>query len=161
MIRGDRRTRFGGVAQLATLLAGCGGRGSTATSEPAGASLSVAATAGKALFFDKILSVSGQQSCGTCHVPSRTYTGDPASDQGLPVPLDGAAMDLPGLPYTPPASAAGQSPTLPLDEINVVVASLSTLTDGYNSKNPAAYGQQTQCLNAAAAGAATSGTTGP
>ena len=77
---------------------------------------SAAAVAGKAIFFDKSLSASGKQACGTCHVPSRAYTGDPATDNGLPVPIGGAKMDqlgfrnAPSLVYasfTPPFSLSG------------------------------------------------------
>lgn len=61
----------------------------------------MAAAAGKALFNDKSLSASGKQSCATCHVAARAFTADPATDQGLPVPLGGPNMDVPGFRNTP------------------------------------------------------------
>jgi cytochrome c peroxidase len=39
------------------------------------------------------------------------------------------------------------------DEINLIVVFLCTLTDGYDPKNPSAYGGQAQCQQAAAAAA--------
>ena len=87
---------------------------SSATAPASGESL--AAQAGKVLFFDTSLSASGKQSCGTCHVPSRAYTADPATDDGLPVPLGGRNMDQTGFrnapslmyaSYTPPFSMTG------------------------------------------------------
>jgi cytochrome c peroxidase len=75
----------------------------------------VAATAGKALFNDKSLSVSGKQSCATCHVASRAFTGDPATDQGLPVPLGGPNMDIPGFRNAPSLMYASLTPPFFLD----------------------------------------------
>jgi cytochrome c peroxidase len=111
---------------LASILAACSGGQKGASAEAGGAtppappSLSARATAGKALFFDASLSASGKQSCGTCHVPARAFSADPAIDRGLPVPLGGPNMDLPGfrntpslmyLAFTPPFSLAGGKPT--------------------------------------------------
>jgi cytochrome c peroxidase len=90
----------GALLFYATLLAACGGGGSP-TQAPAPKPLSDAAVAGEALFNDKSLSASGQQSCGTCHVKSRAFTGDPATDRGLPVPLGGPNMDRPGFRNAP------------------------------------------------------------
>ena len=63
-----------------------GSTGSTggASGTSGDSTLSLAAAAGEALFNDKSLSVSGKQSCATCHVAARAFTGDPATDQGLP-----------------------------------------------------------------------------
>jgi cytochrome c peroxidase len=120
-----RRASWSGGVALGVLLNGvlaaCGGgsdEGSTTPPTPAG--LSSRAVAGKALFFDKSLSASGEQACGTCHVPARAFSADPATDHGLPVPLGGRNMDLPGfrnapsLMYaalTPPFSLPGGTPT--------------------------------------------------
>jgi cytochrome c peroxidase len=96
-------------------LAGCGGS-SSASSTTSQTTQSLAAVAGKAIFFDTSLSASGKQACGTCHVPSRAYTGDPTTDHGLPVPLGGANMDQTGFrnapslmyaSFTPPFSLSG------------------------------------------------------
>jgi cytochrome c peroxidase len=105
------------AALAAGTLAGCGsgdGPVSTAGAAPAPAGLSLAATAGKALFFDKSLSPSGQQSCGTCHVPSRAFTADPATDHGLPVALGGPNMDQPGFRNAPSLMYASFTPPFSL-----------------------------------------------
>ena len=107
--------------------AGAGGGGSGSGSGASGDSnaggaggddsgLSVAAVAGKALFNDKSLSVSGQQSCATCHVASRAFTADPVIDHGLPVPLGGPNMDIPGFRNTPSLLYASFTPGFSLDD---------------------------------------------
>ncbi|MBS0579692.1 MAG: diacylglycerol kinase [Proteobacteria bacterium] len=92
----------------AVLLAGCGGEGPSAA--PPAAGLSAQAQAGRALFFDRTLSASGAQSCATCHVPGRAFTADPATDRGLPVPLGGRGMDLPGFRNAPSLVYAALTP---------------------------------------------------
>ncbi|MGH8261460.1 MAG: cytochrome-c peroxidase, partial [Steroidobacteraceae bacterium] len=77
--------------------------------------LSAAAAAGEALFFDTSLSASGRQSCATCHVPARAFTADPATDDGLPVPLGGAQMDLPGFRNAPSLAYASFTPALAIE----------------------------------------------
>jgi cytochrome c peroxidase len=119
MLREGRILAAGGL--LSALLAACGGGSNGGGgSAPAPPALSAAATAGKAIFFDTSLSASGKQACGTCHVPTRAFTGDPATDHGLPTPLGGRNMDLPGfrnapsLMYsalTPPFSLVAGTPT--------------------------------------------------
>jgi cytochrome c peroxidase len=102
---------------LAAALSGCGGgAGETALnpSNAAPASPSAAAAAGKALFFDKTLSASGRQSCGTCHVPSRAFSADPATDHGLPVPLGGPNMDQTGFRNAPSLMYASFTPRFSL-----------------------------------------------
>ena len=78
-------------ALIAAVLGGRGGAdesaGAGGTPQPPG--LSAMAAAGRALFADKRLSVSGQQSCGTCHVPSRAFTG------GAAPTLDAREIDQP------------------------------------------------------------------
>jgi cytochrome c peroxidase len=102
-------------AVLAAALSGCGGGpGETASNPAAPASPSAAAAAGKALFFDKTLSASGRQSCGTCHVPSRAFTADPATDHGLPVPLGGPNMDQTGFRNAPSLMYASFTPPFSL-----------------------------------------------
>ena len=102
--------RIAGCAGLlcVALLAGCGSEGPGAP--PPATGLSAKAQAGKALFFDKSLSASGAQSCGTCHVPSRAFTADPATDHDLPVPLGGRNMDLPGFRNAPSLLYASLTP---------------------------------------------------
>src|SRR5579883_2634068 len=104
-------------ALLGTLSA-CGGSGGsgggTASPPSAPPSSSALAQAGKALFFDKSLSASGQQSCGTCHVPTRAFTADPSTDHGLPVPLGGIHMDQTGFRNTPSLMYASFTPPFSL-----------------------------------------------
>jgi cytochrome c peroxidase len=102
-------------------LPGCGGGGSE-SSAPSGSATAapptptLAAVAGKALFFDKSLSVSGQQSCGTCHVPSHAFSADPATDHGLPVPLGGPKMDQTGFRNAPSLMYASFTPPFSLSD---------------------------------------------
>jgi len=88
------------------------------------ASLSALVAAGQALFTDTSLSASSRQSCATCHVPSRAYTADPATDHGLPVPLGGAKMDLPGFRNAPSLDYACYTPAF-------FIASGNTPTGGF------------------------------
>src|SRR4051794_12430143 len=99
------------IVVLATLSACGGGSSSSDTSAaPTVQPLSAAAIAGEALFHDKSLSASGQQSCATCHVKSRAFTSDPAVDNGLPVSLGGHNMDEPGFRNTPSIMYAAFTP---------------------------------------------------
>jgi cytochrome c peroxidase len=86
------------VLGVSVVLGGCGGGGGSGASGSGGigdsgggassggtgdsddSDLSLAALAGKALFNDKSLSVSGKQSCATCHVAALAFTADPATD---------------------------------------------------------------------------------
>src|SRR5712671_4239386 len=72
------------VVATATLTACGGGSSSESPSAPTVQAMSAAAVAGEALFNDKSLSASGQQSCATCHVESRAFTADPAGPGGNP-----------------------------------------------------------------------------
>ena len=58
------------------------------------------------LFSDPKLSVSGKQTCTTCHVPSNAY----ASTDRLSVPLGGPGMNLPGLRNAPSLVYASLTP---------------------------------------------------
>jgi cytochrome c peroxidase len=121
----SRETAGAVAAWLALLctLPGCGGGGGNdggGGSSPPAPSPSAKAVAGKALFFDTTLSASGKQACGTCHVPAYAFAAAPATDKGLPVPLGGPNMDLPGFRnapslmyamFTPPFSLVGGTPT--------------------------------------------------
>src|SRR5581483_6615582 len=94
---------------------GSGNSGTSGTGEVSGAApSSLAAAAGEAIFFDKSLSASGVQSCGTCHVPTHAFAGDPATDHGLPVPLGGPHMDQTGLRNTPSLMYASLTPPFSL-----------------------------------------------
>jgi cytochrome c peroxidase len=70
--------------------------------------------AGKAIFFDTSLSASGVQACGTCHVPTRAFTADPATDHNLPVPLGGPKMDQTGFRNAPSLMYASFTPPFSL-----------------------------------------------
>src|SRR5882724_808005 len=104
------------VAAMATLSACGGGSSSADVPPPTVQPLSAAAVAGEALFNDKSLSASGQQSCATCHVKSRAFTADPAVDKGLPVPLGGPNMDEPGLRNAPSLMYAAFTPAFSIDD---------------------------------------------
>jgi len=104
------------AAAMATLSACGGGSSSADVPPPAVQPLSAAAVAGEALFNDKSLSASGQQSCGTCHVKSRAFTADPAVDKGLPVPLGGPNMDEPGFRNAPSLMYAVFTPAFSIDD---------------------------------------------
>jgi len=145
--RSDGLRRVLGLVVLMGLLAGCGG-GSTGgaatvaapnsssaavtTSAPTigcwsaaqAASAPALVAAGQALFFDTSLSASGRQACATCHVPSRAYTGDPATNDGLPVPVGGANLDLPGFRNAPSLDYACYTPAF-------LIASGNTPTGGF------------------------------
>ena len=72
--------------------------------------------AGDALFHDKSLSASGQQSCATCHVKERAFAGDPAVDNGLPVSLGGRNMDKPGFRNAPSLMYAVFTPVFSIQD---------------------------------------------
>src|SRR6185312_225354 len=95
---------------ISTVLTACGCDGGSAASSsdpPPSAlasSLSAAALLGQKIFSDTALSVSGRQSCATCHVAQYAFTADPTlagPDHGLPVALGGPDMDQPGVRNTP------------------------------------------------------------
>jgi cytochrome c peroxidase len=100
-------------------LAACGGGGmATESSGTAPPSLSAAALLGQKIFSDKTLSVSGQQSCATCHVATYAFAGDPSPngpDHGSPVPLGGPSMNLPGFRNSPSLMYASFTPTFYFD----------------------------------------------
>jgi len=112
MVSKNNKTRASalGLVLVASLtLSACGGSSETPAA-PTVQAMSDAAVAGEALFNDKSLSASGQQSCGTCHVKSRAFTADPAVDKGLPVPLGGVDMDEPGFRNAPSLMYAAFTP---------------------------------------------------
>lgn len=95
---------------LVGTLAACGGSGDSASGGDSGSggattpALSAAAELGEKIFADKTLSVSGQQSCASCHVAQFAFAADTSAtgpDHGSPVPLGGPAMDMPGFRNTP------------------------------------------------------------
>jgi cytochrome c peroxidase len=103
------------LAMAIAVSSSCGGGGaSDNTSTLAPAPPSAAAVAGKAIFFDTGLSVSGVQACGTCHVPSLAYTGDATTDHGLPVALGGPNMDQTGFRNAPSLMYASFTPPFSL-----------------------------------------------
>src|SRR5258708_1438849 len=119
MVSKSNKTRVYALAPVVVAtatLAACGGGGSSeSASAPTVQAMSAAAVAGEALFKDKSLSASGQQSCSTCHVESRAFTGDPAVDKGLPVPLGGANIAEPGFRNAPSLMYAAFTPRFSID----------------------------------------------
>jgi cytochrome c peroxidase len=98
----------------------CGGGGIAAESSSGSATpaMSAAAQLGQKIFVDETLSVSGKQSCATCHVAAYAFAGDPSSngpDHGSPVPLGGPNMDLSGFRNSPSLMYASYTPTFYFD----------------------------------------------
>jgi cytochrome c peroxidase len=126
-VRGLRPPLSGGIggspwllamAAVFATLSACGGGSSAdnASPPPTVQALSASAVAGEALFHDKSLSASGQQSCSTCHVKSHAFAGDPAVDNGLPVPLGGRNMDEPGFRNAPSLMYAAFTPAFSIED---------------------------------------------
>jgi cytochrome c peroxidase len=109
------RVRCWIVLISAGALSACGADNSAGGPDSA-APATPAALAGKAIFFDKSLSASGLQSCGTCHVPDRAFTADPATDHELPVPLGGVNMDQTGFRNTPSLMYASFTPPFSMSD---------------------------------------------
>src|SRR6185503_18873961 len=81
-------------------------------------SLSAAALLGQKIFSDTALSVSGQQSCASCHVAQYAFSAYPTPsgpDHGLPVALGGPDMDQPGFRNTPSLMYLSYAPAFFLD----------------------------------------------
>nr|WP_315596000.1 cytochrome c peroxidase [uncultured Cupriavidus sp.] len=96
------RTVLWGAILVSAFLGACGGGGdsgggTSSTSPAPDSALSPMAQLGEKIFSDTALSVSGKQSCATCHVESRAH----AANDGLSVPLGGPDMDLSGLRNAP------------------------------------------------------------
>jgi cytochrome c peroxidase len=113
-INRNRGYSLAALMVAAATLSACGGSSETPAA-PTVQPMSDAAVAGEALFSDKSLSASGQQSCATCHVKSRAFTADPAVDKGLPVPLGGVNMDEPGFRNSPSLMYTAFTPAFTLE----------------------------------------------
>ncbi len=101
-------------------LSACGGGAAPIDSSDGGATpaLSAGAKLGEQIFEDKALSVSGKQSCATCHVAAYAFAADPSDegpDHGLPVPLGGPNMDEPGFRNAPSLMYASFAPAFYFD----------------------------------------------
>ncbi len=91
---------------LSFILIACGGGegnavppDSSASPPPTtGVTLSAQARLGEKIFHDASLSVSGQTSCASCHVPTHAFAGDQPSQA---VPVAGAGMTTPGFRNSP------------------------------------------------------------
>ena len=92
------------VYAFALAVGACGGGGGDAPSSAV--ALSPMAALGKTLFSDRALSSSGQQSCASCHLPSRAF----ASAGTAPVMDGGPNGGLPGLRNTPSLTYALYAP---------------------------------------------------
>ena len=100
------------IAVFASALSACGGGGSSSAGavQPA---LSATAQLGEKIFEDTALSVSGRQSCSSCHVAAFAFAADESSsgpDHESPVPLGGPNMDLPGFRNAPSLMYASYAP---------------------------------------------------
>jgi len=96
---------FAGVALIAGV-AGCGGASGSSDVPPPATALSPLAAVGELLFHDTALSVSGQQSCATCHDQAHAF----AAADGASVPLGGPLMNLPGFRNAPSLAYASFTP---------------------------------------------------
>ncbi len=108
------------VVAATAALGACGGGSSSGSGGSAGTPPSLSATAqlGKQIFEDKALSVSGQQSCATCHVAAYAFAADTSAagpDHGLPVPLGGPNMDQLGIRNAPSLMYASFAPEFHFD----------------------------------------------
>jgi cytochrome c peroxidase len=107
------------IAALAATLSACGsGSASGGGGGSAPPALSAAAQLGEKIFEDATLSVSGRQSCSSCHVAAYAFAADESStgpDHGSPVPLGGPDMDLPGFRNAPSLMYASFAPTFFFD----------------------------------------------
>jgi cytochrome c peroxidase len=109
-----RATVAAGIAGVGA----CGGTsGGGARANPA-AALSAAAQLGEKIFQDQTLSLSGQQSCATCHAAARAFTADQGAgpDHGSPVPVGGPNMDDPGFRNAPSLRYASYTPAFFFDD---------------------------------------------
>ncbi len=114
------RAGFRGIRDLslavALALAGCGGGSGGggsggAAPPPAQSTLSAAAQLGEKIFADPSLSESGRIACSTCHDPDHAF----ASAIDEPVPIGGAALDVPGFRNAPSLSYAHRTPPFQFD----------------------------------------------
>src|SRR6201999_1212720 len=106
------------AAVAAAVLSACGGGSASSGGGVTPPTLSAAAQLGEKIFEDTALSVSGQQSCATCHVAAYAFAADPTSsgpDHGLPVPLGGPDMDQPGFRNTPSLMYGSYAPAFYFD----------------------------------------------
>ena len=111
---------WGLALSVSLLLAACGGGSDSAP--PAGGdsatTLSAAAQLGQKIFNDAALSVSGTQSCASCHVTASAFAEDASAsgvDRGSPVPLGGAGMNQTGFRNTPSLMYASLIPAFYID----------------------------------------------
>jgi len=102
----SNRFSVGASIAVSLFLAACGGGDGNAVppdtsgSPPtaSGVTLSAQAALGEKIFHDASLSVSGQTSCASCHVPSHAFAGDQPTQA---VPVAGAGMTTPGFRNSP------------------------------------------------------------
>ena len=109
------------VLATSLLLNACGGGSSnhTAINLPGTgggnltqSALSAQAQLGQKIFHDTSLSISGQQSCGTCHDPAFAH----AQSNALPVQFGGARLDVPGFRAVPSLRYLNLTPAFGIDK---------------------------------------------
>src|ERR1700760_778331 len=106
------------AAVAAAVLSACGGGSASSGGGVTPPTLSAAAQLGEKIFEDTALSVSGQQSCATCHVAAYAFAADASAagpDHGSPVPLGGPNMNLPGFRNAPSLMYASFTPAFFFD----------------------------------------------
>lgn len=113
-----RSLKLAVLAGLTILSAACGGGDSQQGAGNTPPTLSAAAQLGEKIFEDQTLSVSGRQSCATCHVAAHAFAADPTPtgpDHGSPVPLGGPNMDEAGFRNAPSLMYASFAPNFYFD----------------------------------------------
>jgi cytochrome c peroxidase len=106
------------ISASAVIVSACGGGSGAPAGGHTPPSLSAAANLGEKIFEDKALSVSGQQSCATCHVAAYAFASDQSAsgpDHGSPVPLGGPNMTLSGFRNAPSLMYASFTPAFFFD----------------------------------------------
>lgn len=90
--------RWLSVQSITFMVGARDGSGDAVSAAASNGRLSQSVALGEKIFFDQSLSVSGRQSCASCHNPVNAH----AQSNDLVVQLDGANLDPPGFRAVPP-----------------------------------------------------------
>ena len=93
------------------MLTGCGGSGSSNTSNEQASSLSPMASLGEKIFHDPSLSANSQMSCATCHDSQHAF----AQTNAGATPFGGPGLDQPGTRNTPSLKYLKETPAFFFD----------------------------------------------